>query len=67
MTKEKISYKEAITEIETILQKIEEAELEVDELAEKVKRVTDLLKICRDKLYQTEKQIGEILDGDENA
>ena len=67
MTKEKISYKEAITEIETILQQIEEAELEVDELAEKVKRVTDLLKICRDKLYRTEKQIGEILEGDESA
>ena len=32
------------------------------ELAEKVKRVTDLLKICRDKLYNTETQIGEILD-----
>jgi exodeoxyribonuclease VII small subunit len=67
MTKEKISYKEAITEIERILQKIEEAELEVDELAEKVKRATDLIKICRDKLYHTEKQIGEILDGDESA
>jgi hypothetical protein len=39
----------------------------VDELAEKVKRVTDLIKICRDKLYHTEKQIGEILDGDESA
>ena len=62
MTKEKISYNEAVTEIESILQKIEEDKLDVDELAEKVSRVTDLLKICRDKLHLTEKQIGEILD-----
>jgi exodeoxyribonuclease VII small subunit len=64
MTKEKISYNEAVSEIETILQKIEEGKLDVDELAEKVSRVTDLLKICRDKLYFTETQIGEILDED---
>ena len=62
MTKEKISYSEAVAEIESILQKIEGAKLDVDELAEKVKRVTDLLKTCRDKLYNTETQIGEILD-----
>jgi len=65
MTKEKISYNEAITEIESILQKIEEDKLDVDELAEKVSRVTDLIKICRDKLHLTEKQIGKILDEDQ--
>ena len=65
MTKEKISYNEAVTEIEAILQKIEEDKLDVDELAEKVSRVTDLLKICRDKLHLTEKQIGKILDEDQ--
>ena len=65
MTKEKYSYAEAVAEIEAILQKIEEGKLDVDELAEKVSRVTDLLKICRDKLYRTEKQIGKILDEEE--
>ena len=62
MTKEKISYSEAVKEIESILQKIEEGKLDVDELAEKVSRVTDLLKICRDKLYRTESQLGKILE-----
>jgi len=61
MTKEKISYSEAIAEIESILEKIEGGKLDVDELTEKVKRVTALLKTCRDKLYVTEKQIGKIL------
>ncbi|MCK4879189.1 MAG: exodeoxyribonuclease VII small subunit [Bacteroidales bacterium] len=62
MTKEKISYSDAIAEIESILQKIEGGNLDVDELAEKVSRVTNLLKICRDRLYKTETQINKILD-----
>lgn len=64
MTKEKISYSEAITEIESILNKIEEGNLDVDDLTKKVSRVTDLLKICRDRLYKTETQIKQILEGE---
>ena len=62
MAKEKISYDAAVKEIEEILAKIEEGTLGVDELAEKVNRVTLLLKTCRDRLYKTEEQINEILE-----
>lgn len=62
MTKEKINYDAAVGEIEDILEKIEEGDLGVDELAEKVNRVTHLLKICRDRLLSTEEQINKILD-----
>jgi len=34
----------------------------VDELAEKVKRVTELLNICKQKLKQTESEVSKILD-----
>jgi exodeoxyribonuclease VII small subunit len=61
MTKEKISYSEAVTEIESILEKIEAGNLDVDALTEQVSRVTQLLKICRDKLHKTETQIDQIL------
>ena len=67
MTKEKISYDAAVQEIEVILGKIEKGDLGVDELAEKVDRVTELLKICRDRLHKTEEQINKILDGPEEA
>ena len=61
MTKEKISYSEAVKEIESILEKIEAGNLDVDVLAKQVSRVTQLLKICRDKLHKTETQIDHIL------
>ncbi len=65
MTKEKISYSDAIAEIESILQMLEDGKLNVDELSEKVSRVTDLVKLCRDRLYLTEKQINKTLEDEE--
>ncbi len=62
MAKEKTSYDDAVREIEIILEKIEGGDLGVDELAEKVQRVSELLKLCRDRLHKTEAQIDKILD-----
>jgi exodeoxyribonuclease VII small subunit len=61
MTTKELNYKEAITEIEDILGKIENEDFDVDELAEKVKRVSILLKICKDKLTKTNEQVEQIL------
>ena len=61
MTKKKISYKEAVTEIKEILKQIEGEELDVDELAEKVKRVSLLIKTCKEKLHKTEEEVENIL------
>ncbi len=61
MATKKISYSEAMAEIEDILEKIENEELDVDELAEKVKRVSVLLKTCKSKLTQTNEQVEQIL------
>jgi exodeoxyribonuclease VII small subunit len=59
--KKAISYNEAMAEVEEILEKIENEELDVDDLAEKVKRVSVLLKICKDKLLKTNEQVEQIL------
>ena len=58
---ENISYKEAIEEIETILQQVESGEMDVDQLTEKVKRVSILLEICNKKLKTTEKEVEKII------
>lgn len=62
MEKKKITYKEAIAEIEDILEKLENDNLDVDELAIKVKRVSHLLRFCKDKLAGTEKEIQNIIE-----
>ena len=61
MATKKVTYNEAISEIEEILEKIENEELDVDELAEKVKRVSQLLKICKEKLQTTNEEVEKIL------
>ncbi|RXQ97608.1 exodeoxyribonuclease VII small subunit [Ancylomarina salipaludis] len=62
MSKKKINYREAITEIEETIQAIENEELDVDQLSDKVKRVSELLKICKEKLHNTEKEVENILN-----
>ena len=66
MEKKKLTYKEAISEIEEILEKLESEELDVDELASRVKRVSQLLKFCKEKLSNTEKEIQGIIEEMEN-
>ena len=60
-SKKNLSYKEAITEIEEILKQLENNELDVDDLSEKVKRVSMLVILCKEKLHHTELEIDKIL------
>ncbi len=53
-------------EIETIISQIEEGELDVDVLSEKVKRVTELIKLCKLKLHRTEEEVNKILSEEED-
>ncbi len=61
MTKNNLTYEQAIGRIEEIIGKIEAEELNVDELAKHVKEASGLLKLCKSKLFETEKEIEKIL------
>jgi len=61
MAKKSMTYSEAVTAVEDILRLIETGELDVDELAEKVNQASELLKLCKGKLFRTEKEIEKIL------
>jgi exodeoxyribonuclease VII small subunit len=58
---EKINYEEAYQELVEIVQRIESGEISIDELSDKVKRASVLLKYCKEKLHNTEKDIDGIL------
>ncbi|WP_418537805.1 exodeoxyribonuclease VII small subunit [Odoribacter laneus] len=58
---EKLNYKEAMAEIESIVAMLEENKLDVDELSAKVKRVSQLIAFCKSKLHDTEEEVENIL------
>jgi exodeoxyribonuclease VII small subunit len=59
----KPTYTEAIMELENLVSLMENSEISIDELSDKVKRASFLIKLCREKLTSTEKEIGGILSG----
>lgn len=62
MSDQKITYQEATMEIENIVAKIENEELDVDELASYVKRASYLLSICKAKLRKSEEELNKALE-----
>lgn len=57
----KITYTEAYEELQAIIEEIEQGEISVDILSEKVKRAARLIKICKEKLASTGHEVDEIL------
>ncbi len=66
MAKETITYTEAFDELQQIVQEMENADISVDELSDKIKRCTMLIKLCKDKLTKTEEEIAKIMEKEEN-
>ena len=58
---DQINYTEAFEELRHIVSEIEDGQITVDELSEKVKRAAVLIKICRAKLLSTEEDVSKIL------
>lgn len=54
-------YTEAFGELQAIIKEIENGEIDVDRLSEKVARAVVLIRICKDKLSATEGDVASIL------
>ncbi len=61
---EQLKYETAIAQLENIVAKMENNELGIDEMSKQLKKAQQLIKLCRDRLTQTDGEIKKIL-GDE--
>ena len=59
-----MKYEDSIKELESIVRRMENDELDIDTLATQLKRAQTLIKSCRDNLTKTDEEIKSILAGD---
>lgn len=62
MKEKQLTYEQAYKELESIISDIEDGEIGVDALSEKVKRAAELIAFCKQKLSTTESDVQKILD-----
>ena len=64
------TYEEAYKELTEIAGEIENDTISVDQLAQKVKRASELIKVCQSKLREAETEVNNIItqmdESDEN-
>ena len=64
------TYAAAVDELEGILAELEDDRLDVDQLAERVARAAELIRLCRDRIRTTRLEVEQIvadLDGPEGS
>lgn len=59
--KQEMKYEAAFAELQSIVQRMENDELDIDQLTTQLKRAQELIKLCRDKLTKTDEEIKKIL------
>jgi len=62
MAEKKETYNDAIERLRKIVAEIENGELDVDLLSEKVKEAARLIKVCKEKLYKVDEEVKKILE-----
>lgn len=60
-----MKYEEAMAELEKISSQMENNELGIDQLAEKLNQAKELIKFCRAQLVNIEQEIQKILSDEE--
>lgn len=61
MSKKKETYSEAMARLEKIVSQIDNNELEIDALAEKIKEANEIIVFCSDKLTKADREIEKLL------
>lgn len=61
MTKKTEGYTQAYNELQKILEAMDQGDVDVDELSEKVKRAAELIEFCQKRLRDTELQVKRVM------
>ena len=61
MSKKPLKYQDAVGELNEILEDLQQENVDVDELSIKVKRATELITLCKEKIQKTELEVKNIL------
>ena len=64
---EEIGYAEALKELETNLAELERTDVDVDVLASRVERASELIRLCRDRIGNAKLQIDNVVNGLEGS
>jgi exodeoxyribonuclease VII small subunit len=63
MTKQKLTYTEAVAELENILAELENnSEVNMDVISEKVKRAAVLMDFCKKQLHELDTELEKMLE-----
>ena len=62
MAKKQLTYGEATAQIEKILARLRSEEMDVDTLAAEVKRATELIASCKERLRKAAAEVNKILE-----
>jgi len=57
-----VKYAKSIKRLEEIIEKIEHEQIDVDELAEKVKEAVSLIKSCKSKIDKAEMEVKKVVE-----
>ncbi len=58
----KLSFDQAIGEVEEIVARLENEETDVDDLAAEVKRAVELIATCRERLHGTDQEVRQLVE-----
>lgn len=59
--KEEMKYEAAFAELQGIVRRMENDELDIDQMSDQLKRAQQLIRLCKDKLTKTDAEIKRIL------
>lgn len=65
--KKNLKYEDALRQLEDIVNRMENNELDIDSLATQLKTAQGLIKLCKDRLNNADAEIKKILDEEKPA